>query len=149
MVLIDTPPGFPLHMRILLSLGDGFIVPCIPDILSVKGSVNLVNRLKSDGFKLEPVGTIWTLVREQNPLHRQLIDGVQHSRVRDVLPEQFEKVIPNATAIAKTTTSREKCRSFRSKYTPQFAQRFESICDELSNRCVRLFPAEPSRLIPQ
>jgi chromosome partitioning protein len=138
-VLIDSPPGLPMQMRVLLSLADGFIIPCISDLLSVKGAVNLLTRLNKDGFGLQAVGILWTLYREQNSVHRGIIDGFHNSPNKRVLPAPFDVVIPNATAIGKTAVPGNRYRTFHSKYTPAHAQRFEAICDELVNRCRKLF----------
>ncbi len=150
-VLIDSPPGLPLQMRVLLSLADGFVIPCIPDLLSVKGALNLLARVKKEGFGLRSVGILWTLYREQNSIHRGIVDGFQNSRVKELLPPPFEVVIPNATAIGQTASPGSRYHSFRSKYTPVLATRFESVCDELVMRSRNMFnsrfPTDHSRTI--
>jgi chromosome partitioning protein len=134
--IIDCPPSLSLPVRFFLRIADGFIVPTVPDRLSVRGSLYLLDRLVTAGFsKIKPVGTLWSLYREQNRVHRatiektrQAIDPYRH------LPQPFETVIPNATAIADALDPEKAPASFRQKYTPQFAQLYEKLCEEIRSR---------------
>ncbi len=68
--IIDCPPSLPMQIQLLVKTADAYVVPCIPDKLSVRGSHYLVERLRKKNYKLPRLGTIWTLYREQNEIHR-------------------------------------------------------------------------------
>jgi chromosome partitioning protein len=70
--IIDCPPSIAIQVRFLLSVADSYIVPCIPDRLSVRGSLHLTDRIKSHGYKLPGMGTLWSLFRDQNSMHRRI-----------------------------------------------------------------------------
>jgi chromosome partitioning protein len=131
--IIDCPPSLSLQVKVFLSVADGFIVPSVPDRLSVRGSLYLLDRIAKLGFsKIKPVGTLWSLYREQNHVHRAIVE--KSSRRVDPysrLPSPFETVIPNATAIADSSDPDKVPASFKAKYTPQFARLYERLCEEI------------------
>jgi chromosome partitioning protein len=134
--IIDCPPSLALQVRVFLAVADGFIVPSVPDRLSVRGSLYLLDRIEKAGFsKIKPVGTLWSLYREQNHVHRAIVE--KSSRRIDPfsrLPLPFETVIPNATAIADSSDPDKVPASFKAKYTPQFAKLYERLCAEILSR---------------
>jgi len=134
-VLIDCPPSLAPQVKFALRIGDHFIVPSVPDRLSVRGSKYLINRLATLGFRVPGLGTLWSLYREQTAMHRAIVSAARkgHEQLKD-LPEPFETVIPNATRIAETTDSIATPASLSAKYTPQFARLFESLCEEIITR---------------
>lgn len=133
--IVDCPPSLAVQVKILLGVADSYIVPCVPDRLSVRGSLFLLNRIKSRGFKITGMGTLWSLYRQQNAMHRKFVEAAQE-RVApfDQLPEPFETEIPNATKIAESTEPGRKPKDYRHKYSPEFAKKFEAVCDEIVGR---------------
>jgi chromosome partitioning protein len=133
--IIDCPPSLTLQVKVFLSVGDGFIVPSVPDRLSVRGSFYLLDRIAKLGYKLGPVGTVWSLYREQNHVHRAVVvKARQRAEPLNRLPLPFETVIPNATAIADSSDPDKRPASFRAKYTTEFARLYERLCDEIVAR---------------
>jgi chromosome partitioning protein len=134
--IIDCPPSLAIQVRFLLSVADSFIVPTIPDRLSVRGSLFLLDRIKSHGFKLAGMGTLWSMYRTQNAMHRKVVelaDRGADSVVR--LPRPFTTIIPNAAKIAEATeVEGTKPATFRHKYSPEFAKLFEALCGEIVQR---------------
>ena len=128
--IIDCPPSIAIQVRFLLPVGDCFIVPSVPDRLSVRGSLYLMSRIKKTGVKIDPLGTLWSLYREQNAVHRRIIDQT-NKRIEplDRLPRPFSTVIPNAGPIAEAFEPDHNPRTFRGKYGP-FAKKFEKLCGE-------------------
>jgi chromosome partitioning protein len=123
LTIVDCPPSIAIQVKTFLAVADAYIVPAIPDRLSVRGSLHLLNRIRRSGFKIEGLGTVWSLYREQNGLHRRMVDVVSRRVVPfDQLPKPFETIIPNATAIAEATEPDRKPRLFNAKYTPPFRQ---------------------------
>ena len=105
--IIDCPPSLPMQIQLLVKTADAYVVPCIPDKLSVRGSHYLVERLRKKNYKLPGLGTIWTLYREQNEIHRNMVElATHHKDLFAEIPQVFATIIPNATAIAHARWSR-------------------------------------------
>lgn len=138
-VLVDCPPSLALQVRFLLSIATAYIIPSVPDRLSVRGSVYLVDRLKRHGYKVPGLGTLWSLYRHQTAMHREFVTGAARwTHLLQRLPEPFETHIPNATAIPDGLDPTRTPRDFRAKYKTEFAQLFEGLTDEIVNRLNRL-----------
>jgi chromosome partitioning protein len=71
--IIDYPPSIAIQVRFMLSVADSYIVPAIPDRLSVRGLLYLAERIKSYGYKIHGLGTLWSLYREQNAIHKRIV----------------------------------------------------------------------------
>ena len=81
------------------------------------------------------MGTLWSLYREQNKMHRKVIEATAKGvEPYDQLPRPFETVIPNAAAIAEATEPDRKPKTFNAKYTPPFAKLYHSLCEEIVQR---------------
>src|ERR1017187_8169201 len=70
--IVDCPPSIALQVKVFLTVADAFVLPSIPDRLSVRGSMWLLDRIRRSGVKIHPLGTLWSLYREQNKIHRKL-----------------------------------------------------------------------------
>lgn len=138
-VIIDCPPSMPFQVKSLLNISDYFVLPCVPDRLSIRGSRLLLERIESSGRNIQPLGTIWSLYRKQNSFHKKIIDG-EFQRVLE-FPTPFETIIPNATAIAESTEATFLPRTLNEKYTPYFAKIFVSLANEVVERSTH-HPAE-------
>jgi chromosome partitioning protein len=134
--IIDCPPSIALQVKVFLTVGDGFIIPSTPDRLSVRGSIYLLGRIQKLGVKISGLGTLWSLYRQQIPLHRQTVEGAakRTDPYLKQLPLPFQTVIPNAAAIAEATAPDRKPKSFPAKYTPPFAKLYRSLCEEIIQR---------------
>jgi len=133
--VIDCPPSLAFQVRFLLSVADSFIVPSIPDRLSVRGSLYLADRIKSYGYKIHGLGTLWTLYREQNAMHKRIVEmAAKGSEQLAKLPRPFKTIIPNATKIGEASENAKQPRTFRMKYTLEFAKLFEELCLEVVQR---------------
>lgn len=130
--IVDCPPSISLQVRTLLKVSDAYIVPTIPDRLSLQGSVRLVDRLRRTGIKKVGLGTLWSLYRSNNELHRRCIERAWTSL--SVLPRPFQTIIPNATAIARAAELGSAPASLSSKYEPKFAGMFKQLCSEIIGR---------------
>jgi chromosome partitioning protein len=136
--IVDCPPSLALQVRAFLSVADAFVIPAIPDRLSVRGSLWLMNRIRKLGLKIEGLGTLWSLVRDQNKMHGKIVESASNgTQPFDQLPRPFKTIIPNASAI--TAASEPNChpKSFTTKYTPQFAKVYRSLCSEILQRSER------------
>lgn len=133
--IVDCPPSIAIQVQTLMSVGDCFIVPAIPDRLSVRGSLHLLDRIRRMGVKIDQLGTLWSLYRTQNPMHRKIIDAVERGvDLYGRMPKPFATVIPNAARIAEATEPDRAPKNFNAKYTPEFARLYRSLCEEIVQR---------------
>ena len=138
--IVDCPPSIPNPVRLFLAIGDGYIVPSVPDRLSVRGATYFLERLQKAKFtKIRGIGTLWSLYRGANSVHRRTVNAAAEGVAPyDRLPPPFQTLIPNATKIAEATEGGRKPRSFREKYTPEFAGLYHRLAGEV----VRLAPSQ-------
>ncbi|WP_404307275.1 ParA family protein [Neorhodopirellula lusitana] len=131
-VLVDCPPSIAMQVKMFLRIADGYIIPSIPDQLSVRGSENLVKRIGKLNFKVPGIGTLWTLYRQQVALHREIVKEPFAK-----LPTPFETVIPNATKLASAMTLNDAkmIPNCDIKYGNEFASRYGVLTDELISHC--------------
>lgn len=134
--IVDCPPSIAHHVRFMLALADGYVVPSIPDALSLRGSQELIRRVTAGYKATKPLGTVWTLYREQNEIHRRVVDAKIRS---SDLPTPFKTIIPNATDIARATEPQSAHKSLSAKYSPKFAAIFKSLAAEVVARSNQRF----------
>jgi chromosome partitioning protein len=133
--IVDCPPSVALQVRMFLRAADAYIVPSLPDGLSVRGTYQFMKRLRKVGTRIRPLGTLWSMYRANNELHRRTIDRFKvRRRGPHSLPRPFATVIPNATAIARAGESDKIWPSFSAKYDVLFAPLFQSLCYEIDSR---------------
>ncbi len=137
-VIVDCPPSLAIQVREFFTIGDGFIIPSVPDRLSVRGSAWLLDRMRRGNYKrIQPVGTLWSLYRSQAKVHREIVKLAAEKRPPlDQLPTPFETIIPNASKIAESTEPGINPKSFTEKYTPTFAKLYRELCREIVTRTV-------------
>lgn len=134
--LIDCPPSFAIQILFLLGSAEYFIVPSIPDRLSVRGSLFLLERIRMRGYtRIQCLGTLWSMVRVQIRNHTDIIKMAKN-RVAEyaAMPRPFETCIPNMAAIAEAMDSQREFPNFRSKYQPQASNLYKDLCIEIMNR---------------
>jgi len=131
--IVDCPPSLALQVRFFLKIADGYIIPAVPDRMSVRGAMTLTDRLR--GRTARPLGTLWSLYREQVNMHRRVVEEAAAGLDDYVsLPRPFATAIPNATAIADASEPNRRPSSFTAKYEAKFARLYRSLCDEIVGR---------------
>lgn len=133
--IIDCPPSVALQVKVFLTIASGYIIPSVPDRLSVRGSIWMVDRLRRLNVRTPGIGTLWSLYRQQNAVHRRTVDCAKN-RIKpyDLLPKAFDTVIPNASAIAAASEASSKPPTFNAKYGATFAKEFRNLCQEIMQR---------------
>jgi chromosome partitioning protein len=135
-VFVDCPPSLAWQVKFLMPIADTFIIPCVPDRLSVRGANWLLRRIAKTGVKRPCLGVLWTLYREQNKVHRHVVERTEkRNKPFDELPRPFKTIIPNAAAIAAAHEDEIKPRTFNEKYSPTFSKKFREIAAEIDQRC--------------
>lgn len=131
--IVDCPPSLAIQVRFMLRACDAYVIPCIPDRISVRGARWLQVRVQS--FRAPALGLAWTLYREQNELHKTMVGvvgkraglpGAFHS-----LPKPFSTIIPNSTAVVRGLETDGPFASLAAKYTPPIARVFHSLAKEI------------------
>jgi chromosome partitioning protein len=131
--IIDCPPSLPLQVQMLVKVADAYVVPSIPDKLSVRGAVLLVDRLRRKRFKISGLGTLWSLYREQSVIHREFVRWGRRRDTSEMIPKPFDTIIPNATPIVRAMEA--STESLNAKYTPAFANLYRELIGEIIERC--------------
>ena len=136
--IIDCPPSFSLQVQFLLGSADYYIVPCIPDRLSVRGSLYLLSRMKKRGYtRIKCLGTLWSIVRVQVTMHKQIMQMVYNQRGEYAnMPKPFKTSIPNMAAISDAMDSLHIFNSFKDKYKGESSKFLGQLCKEIAERIV-------------
>ena len=144
--LIDCPPSFALQVQFLLGVADSFIIPSIPDPLSVRGSLYLIERIRMRGYtRIHCLGTLWCMVRVQVKKHLEIMQKVRRQeREYASLPSPFRTYIPNSSAIADAMDSNKTYPTYRAKYQPQVISNFRDVCKEIVDRINQETVSSPS-----
>ena len=117
----------------VVKVADAYVVPSIPDKLSVRGAVLLVDRLRRRRFKISGLGTLWSLYREQIAIHRDFVDWGRHRDVCGMLPKPFNTIIPNSLPIVRAMEA--STESLNARYTAAFANLYRKLIGEIIERC--------------
>lgn len=142
-VIIDCPPSLNKHVRFLMRAADSYVIPCVPDRLSIRGAKYLIQRLSNVGIKTPGLGTLWTLYRQASDVHRKVVSAATrgHEQLR-FLPQPFEVTVPVAAAVSRACEERES-RAFSSladKYESSFASKFRALASEIIARSEKMVP---------
>ena len=88
----------------------------------MRGSLWLMDRIKKLGFRKQGLGTLWSLYRQQNGIHRKIVElAAKSGKFSRWTSAPFETIIPNATAIAEAAEPGRGPVSFKAKYTTKIA----------------------------
>ena len=145
-VVVDCPSSLALHLRVLMTIADAYIIPAIPDKLSVRGAKALLNRLERANIRvrsMRPLGLLWSRYQSRAQKHRQMLQcAEQGDEPFDELPVPFSTIIPNAVRIAESIEEPNKAHpTFVAKYTEPFARLFQDLCIEIRERLNATEPA--------
>lgn len=133
--LVDCPPTISMQVKVLLTVADGYIIPSIPDKLSVRGCYNLIDRIRRTGIKTRGIGILWSLYRQQDKIHRSIVKDPENEIAGYAsLPSPFNSVIPNTARIAQAFQESKGFASLSAKYTPVGARLFQRLSKEIETR---------------
>ncbi len=134
--LVDCPPSLTVQVQQFLSMADGIITPSIPDALSVRGSLWLMDRIRLMGFKrVKALGILWSLYRQQVDKHRLTVKRASEGVYPfDQLPRPFETMLPNSSAMANAMEPDQKFERYGHKYSDDVAQRYARLVEEIEER---------------
>lgn len=131
--IFDCPPNINITIKFLLGSADYYIIPSIPDKLSIRGSHYLLSRLEKRGYtKIHGLGTLWCKVRKQVEEHLKTIEDFKGKN--NSLPLPFLEYINESAAMIHAVELEEEVSSFRKKYGQDMGKRFENLCLEIEER---------------
>ncbi|WP_442481262.1 ParA family protein [Aeoliella sp. SH292] len=134
--IIDCPPSLSFQVKQLLQISTGYVVPCQPNRLSLRGADWLTKKLHTDGFRRHALGTIWSMYRAQDVDHRKIIEQAEYGSFEDLqFPRPFNTVVPMRAEIAHAIdTTWEPVASIHKKYKAEFHPVFVKLTSEIIAR---------------
>lgn len=138
--IIDCPPSFAIQVIFILGFADYFIVPTLPDRLSVRGSLYLLERLRLRGqTRIKCLGTLWSMVRVQVNKHLEIMEDVKNQKSEYAnMPKPFKSSIPNTTYLADAMDSSRSFETYKDKYHRQIQTIFHDLCLEIEKRSLEV-----------
>jgi chromosome partitioning protein len=119
-VLMDCPPALGVVTQAGLALSDFFLVPVVPDILSLQGVVPVLDLIadfaRRAGHHIAPLGTIVSKYNRRSPLHARILDELRRGAGRGTYPPLFTTLVPEAQPIAAAADVYARVATLRQKY---------------------------------
>ncbi|MDD2620627.1 MAG: AAA family ATPase [Syntrophomonadaceae bacterium] len=138
MVLIDCPPSLGLITQNGLAISDYYLIPVIPETMSIHGIPQIVTRVnrfkKQTGSSLEPMGVVATRYRQQNPEHFLNLSDLRAGAQKKGYRRLFETIIHESTPAANAVNFRRQAAKLREKYaSPRPFNEYRELSREVLN----------------
>jgi chromosome partitioning protein len=119
-VLIDCPPSLGVVTLNGLAIADSYMIPVVPDILSVLGIPPILDRVEHFGQctrrNIRALGIVISKMRTQTILHNQMLRRLREDFVDRRFPPVFRTVIPESTRIAEAADVLAPVNTLQQKY---------------------------------
>lgn len=119
-VLMDCPPALGVVTQAGLALSDFFLVPVVPDILSLQGVVPVLDLItdfgRRAGHRIAPLGTVVSKYNRRSTLHARILDELRRGAGRGLYPPLFGTLVPEAPPIAEAADVYARVSTLRQKY---------------------------------
>lgn len=119
-VLIDCPPSLGVVTLNGLAISDSYIVPVVPDILSVLGIPPILDRVEHFGRctkrNIRALGIVISKMRAQTILHNEMERRLREDFVDRRFPPVFQTVVPESTRIAEAANVMAPINTLQQKY---------------------------------
>ena len=135
-VLIDCPPNLGIITLNGLRISEGYIIPCVPDVLSTYGIPQIVKRVKSFSTEtaesVRPIGIVLTKFQVSSNIH---VNGARRLR-KENDPPVFRTEIRQANQIAAAAEMVTAKRTLKQKYGygDDLADSFVALAKEVLDR---------------
>ena len=140
-VLIDCPPALGVVTQSGLLLSDAFLVPVVPDILSLLGVAPVLELIdgfaKRTGHPIAALGTVVSKYNARSQLHARILGELRRGSRSGIYPQLFATLVPESGHIAEAANVYATVRNLGQKYgsahkllsalTREFALRAERI----------------------
>jgi len=119
-VLLDCPPALGVSTQAGLLLSDWFLVPVVPDILSLQGVLPVLDLIETfalrAGRAIAPLGTVVSKFNSRSRLHVRILEELRLGSRRGLYPTLFATLVPELTPIAESADMSATVRTLRHKY---------------------------------
>ncbi len=119
-VLIDCPPSIGIVTLNGLAISDSYLIPVVPDILSVLGIPPILDRVAHFGQcvrrNVRAMGIVISKMRANTLLHNEMMRRLREDFTERRFPIVFETVIPESTRIAEAANVMAPINTLQQKY---------------------------------
>ena len=119
-VLLDCPPALGVVTQAGLALSDFFLVPVVPDILSLQGVAPVLELIadfaRRSGHHIAPLGTVVSKYSSRSVLHARILDELRRGASRGLYPPLFNTFVPEAQPIAAAADVYARVHTLHQKY---------------------------------
>ena len=119
-VLIDCPPSLGIVTLNGLAISDSYIIPVVPDLLSVLGIPPILDRVEHFAQRtrhnIRALGIVISKMRAQTVLHNEMLRRLRDDFVDRRFPPVFRTVIPESTRIAEAANVLAPLNTLQQKY---------------------------------
>ena len=119
-VLIDCPPSLGIVTLNGLAISDAYLIPVVPDILSVLGIPPILDRVEHFAQcirrNIRALGIVISKMRTQTVLHNEMLRRLRDDFVDRRFPPVFQTVIPESTRIAEAANVMAPVNTLVQKY---------------------------------
>jgi chromosome partitioning protein len=119
-VLIDCPPSLGVITLNGLAMADSYLIPVVPDILSVLGIPPILDRIehfsRATRRNIRALGIIISKMRASTLLHSEMLRRLREDFYDRRFPIVFESIIPESTRIAEAANVAAPVNTLAQKY---------------------------------
>jgi chromosome partitioning protein len=119
-VLIDCPPSLGIVTLNGLAFSDSYLIPVVPDILSVLGIPPILDRIehfaRATRRNVRALGIVISKMRTQTLLHGEMLRRLREDFFERRFPIVFESIIPESTRIAEAANVSAPVNTLAQKY---------------------------------
>jgi chromosome partitioning protein len=119
-VLIDCPPSLGVVTLNGLAISDSYLIPVVPDILSVLGIPPILDRVEHFGRStrrnIRALGIVISKMRANTLLHNEMVRRLREDFIERRFPPVFHTIIPESTRIAEAANVMAPANTLVQKY---------------------------------
>ncbi len=119
-VLIDCPPSLGVVTLNGLAISDSYIIPVVPDTLSVLGIPPILDRVehfaRCTRRNIRALGIVISKIRGQTLLHSEVARRLRDDFVERRFPPVFNTLVPESTRIAEAANVLAPVNTLHQKY---------------------------------
>lgn len=119
-VLIDCPPSLGVVTLNGLAISDSYLIPVVPDLLSVLGIPPILDRVEHFAQctrrNIRALGIVISKMRAQTILHNEMLRRLRDDFVDRRFPPVFQTIVPESTRIAEAANVLAPLNTLQQKY---------------------------------
>jgi chromosome partitioning protein len=119
-VLIDCPPSLGVVTLNGLAISDSYLIPVVPDNLSVLGIPPILDRVEHFGRStrrnIRALGIVISKMRANTLLHNEMVRRLREDFIERRFPPVFHTIIPESTRIAEAANVMAPANTLLQKY---------------------------------